>query len=342
MQGGKLIEQYHEEQHYRVVFDQRKGFFVRKEDIGYPEPLWSADGPELIDLSITNYCERNCDFCYRETCVEKAKFINLEEVEKIVSQAESCGTLQIAIGGGNPNQHPEFTDILKIIRNHNIVPSYTSNGDGLSNKILTATSDYCGAMAISFYPPYDEEHYEQILQRIWNYKIPVNLHVIIREDVLDLWIKWIKTPPKFFRYINAIVFLNYKPIRNVHSEKNTKKIQLLFETIDQCRDVKIGFDSCSISGIVKWLSIPSYLIESCEAARFSAFISEDMNMYPCSFMINQGYYGDLRKESMVDIWQRNAYFKRIRENNPSNRCINCKYVSICKGGCPLFPDINFC
>lgn len=38
-------------------------------------------------------------------------------------------------------------------------------------------------------------------------------------------------------------------------------------------------------------------LESCEAARFSAFISEDMIMYPCSFMVNTDMYANLREMS---------------------------------------------
>ena len=82
MLGGKLIEKEHHSQHYRVVFNQQTGFFVRKEDVGWPEPKWAADGPELIDLSITNYCERGCAFCYRETKQDEAVNVALKALAK--------------------------------------------------------------------------------------------------------------------------------------------------------------------------------------------------------------------------------------------------------------------
>ena len=62
---GSLKIQNHPEQHYRTLFHQKTGFFVRKEEDGFPEPSWSAEGPELIDLSITSFCGRKCSFCYR-------------------------------------------------------------------------------------------------------------------------------------------------------------------------------------------------------------------------------------------------------------------------------------
>lgn len=337
-----MIERVHPEQHYRTVFNQQTGFFVRKEDVGYPEPSWAADGPELIDLSITNYCEKGCRFCYRETLRDDALFMSLEDVAEVVRQAAECGTMQIALGGGNPNQHPRFVDVLRIIREHEIVPSYTTNGDGLTDDILRATAEYCGAMAVSVYPPYDESRYEALLAKIKEYGIIVNLHAIIKNDTLDKWMCWLKEPPSFFKNVNAIIFLNYKPVRGGGLAVDKERVQAFFEAVNRCRTVKIGFDSCSISGIVKWMGTPSYLIESCEAARFSAFVSEDMKMYPCSFMAGLGYCGDLRKNTLLEIWQQNEYFELFRENEVTARCAGCKHYVVCKGGCHLFEGINFC
>lgn len=342
MQGGKLIEREHPSQHYRVVFHQQTGFFVRKEETGFPEPTWAEDGPELIDLSITNYCERGCSFCYRNTSRSDASFMSIADVEKVVSQALACGTMQIALGGGNPNQHPQFVEILKLIREHDIVPSYTTNGDGLSEDVLQATAMYCGAMAVSVYTPYEEDRYEIMLARIKNYGITVNLHAIIRNDTLDMWIKWLQSPPSFLKYVNAIIFLNYKPVRGKPEMPDKEKVRLFFETVNKCHCVKIGFDSCSISGIVRWMDTPSYLIEPCEAARFSAFVSEDLKMYPCSFMVELGLYGNLREQSLLEIWQQNEHFQSFRSDKLHERCEGCQFSETCRGGCRLYPNINFC
>ena len=58
------------------------------------------------------------------------------------------------------------------------------------------------------------------------------------------------------------------------------KISQFFQNVQNCRTLKIGFDSCSVSGIVEYMNVNKIFMESCEAARFSAFISEDMKMYP--------------------------------------------------------------
>lgn len=342
MMVGDLIITHHSEQHYRTLFNQKTGMFIRKEEKGYEEPFWSKDGPELLDMSITNYCERGCGFCYRQSDSNGAHMA-LSDLQRVVEQAQELGVLQIALGGGNPNQHPEFCDILRSIRVHNIVPSYTTNGDGLTDEILQCTAENCGAMAVSAYPPFDAR-FEEKIRRIASFGIRLNLHMILKEDTIDIAISWMQDPPKFLQYVNAIIFLNYKPInRNYRLQPiDGIKLRQFFQSASDCKVVKIGFDSCSISGIVQMMDVPTYLIESCEAARFSAFISEDLKMYPCSFMVGADMYGDLRKNTMLDIWQSNASFVEFRDRIKNNSCADCRFEGLCKGGCRFLPEINMC
>lgn len=338
---GDIIMIEHPQAHYKTLFSRSTGFFARIEYDGYPEPFWSEDGPELLDVAITNYCEHGCDFCYRQSN-RTGMHMTMDDVYSIVEQARNVNVLQIALGGGNPNQHPQFIEILRLIREVGIVPSYTSNGDGLTDEILLATKKYCGAMALSLYPPY--ERYDELTKKIYAYGIKLNLHVILKNDTIDLLSEWMQTPPIWFNNINAIIFLNYKPIVSPKSMMVTDrdKLKAFYTAVSGCKSVKIGFDSCCIPGIVTWMNVHHALIEACESARFSAFISEDMKMYPCSFMANTEMYGDLRTSSLLNIWQKNSAFVNHRDKILKNKCKACKFQQQCNGGCAFMPEINQC
>ncbi len=339
---GDVLVCEHPLQHYKTVFSQRTGFFVRLEEDGYDEPFWSEDGPELLDLSITNYCERCCDFCYRQANPQ-GTHIALRDVELVVKQAKEAGVLQIALGGGNPNQHPDFVKILRLIRENGIVPSYTSNGEGLTDEILKATKEYCGAMALSLYPPY--ERYEALTRIINDMGIKLNLHVILKKDTIELLTTWFHEAPVWFENINAVIVLNYKPIGKGSQDlmvRDGEKLKFFYESASKCKDVKIGFDSCCVPGVYTWMNVNPVLIDSCEAARFSAFVSEDMKMYPCSFMANTDQYGDLRYESVSDIWQSHPAFVKHRDAMHNNPCKGCAHRKVCNGGCVFMPEINHC
>jgi radical SAM protein with 4Fe4S-binding SPASM domain len=226
------------------------------------------------------------------------------------------------------------------------VPSYTSNGMGLNDEILQATKKFCGALAISAYYPYT--YLEDIIGYISSFNIKTNIHFLLNKETVETAILWLKNPPLFLQKINAIIFLNYKPI-NSSGKLLLKKSILLQDFFEQVENnkthLKIGFDSCSISGIIRYMDVNKIFYESCEATRFSAFISEDLKMYPCSFMsfmINTENFGDLRANSILEIWQYNESFVVHRNKILNNYCSDCCFRTECKGGCRFLECINLC
>ena len=337
-----LILRKHYDQKYHTLFNKKTGFFARIEEKGIEEPFWAQDGPELLDISITNYCQKGCTFCYRQSN-ETGKHMSAVDYKYIIEQARDLGVLQIALGGGNPNQHPEFVSFLKIAKENGIVPSYTTNGDGLTDEIFRVTKENCGAIAISAYKPFSK--LSRIVERVLQFGIKTNIHFVVSSESIFTVIEWLKSPPKFLDKINALVFLNYKPV-NTSSQLNlsgSDQLSLFFDLLKNNRyKFKIGFDSCFMSGIVSNLNIKSVYLDSCDSARFSAFISEDLKMYPCSFMINSGESGDLKKDSLISIWKNNVLFVNHRNKIRNIDCNSCSFKNDCKGGCVFIPNVNLC
>ncbi|MCB0497862.1 MAG: radical SAM protein [Cyclobacteriaceae bacterium] len=339
-----IIQKRYPDEHYSILFNKRTGYFVRAEDKGFPEPLWSKHGPELLDISITNWCDKGCSFCYRQSTVQ-GQHMSLEDYQLIMKQAKELDVFQVAIGGGNPNQHPNFIEILQSTVDHGIVPCYTTNGRGLTNEILASTKKLCGSVAISAYEPYSE--FRKSIEQLLSFGIRANVHFVIDNQSIDTATDWLISPPDFLKGINSIIFLNYKPIgRKPNYElilKDQSKIKKFFSLVDKQKHAfKIGFDSCSISGVARYLNTNTSFYEGCDAGRFSAFVDENLRMFPCSFMTNTTWFGNLREESMKDIWQSNKYFKKYRGRIINNDCNSCQMQSICMGGCPFIEELSLC
>ena len=331
---------------YDVFFDQKNGNFIRIEKKGFKEPFWAQTGPELLDISITNWCDRECDFCYKNSN-RKGKHISIDDYEIILKQASDLNVLQVALGGGNPNQHPNFIDILRLAREkYNIVPSYSTNGNGLTEDILIATKNYCGAVAVSAYAPFDQMEYA--IKKFAKYSIKPNIHFVLDKNSIETAISWLEIKRPFFKDINAIIFLNYKPVGDGKDNrlllKNSSRIQHFFELVKKNTfKIQIGFDSCMVPGIVKNLKEINFnFIEPCDAGRFSAYISEDLKMYPCSFMIEKFRGVDLEESKMIDIWRDSEIFIKTRENLKNIRCEKCEQQKLCLNGCPFLSEINIC
>ena len=107
--GTKLVIKHFDDDHYTAVFNPRTGFFARMEDDDTPEPFWSSHGPELLDISVTNWCDRGCHFCYRKSDVD-GTHMRIEDFEEVLRQAASMHVFQIALGGGNPISTRSFRE----------------------------------------------------------------------------------------------------------------------------------------------------------------------------------------------------------------------------------------
>jgi radical SAM protein with 4Fe4S-binding SPASM domain len=333
-------------ENYTAIFNPNSGFFARIEDGGCDEPFWAEHGPELLDVAVTNWCDRGCAFCYRKSD-ESGSHISLSDYEEIIRQAQSIHVFQVALGGGNPNQHPQFPEILRLTREkYGIVPNYTTNGRGLTPLVIEATAKYCGAVAVSAYPPYHET--QEAIDLLRSSGTTTNIHFILTSKSVDTAIAWLDDPPVFLQRANAIVFLNYKPVGRFADEKlllnQSPRIEEFFKLATRGRrSFRIGFDTCTITGLARLGEAPAISVEGCDAGRFSLFVSEKMEVYPCSFMVEAGYQGiPLKGSSLAEIWRNHSSFRRIREKHAERGCADCTTPHQCLSGCPLFPEMNLC
>lgn len=264
-------------------------------------------GPLLLDVSITNRCLRGCSFCYKKA-KPQGKDISLEDYSLILREARTCGVTQIAIGGGEPTLHPDFVNILRMTREAGIIPNYSTNGDHITSKIIDATEKYCGAMAISVYN--DINFYKDLIDTLSVRNIRVNLHYILTQDKLDNYISLLSDSPEWLKKINAIIFLNYKPANGdyelILSSADPTKLSLFFNLVCSVKFCSIGFDSCTSSFIERYTNIDQSMFDYCESTRQSAYINENLEVFPCSFY--QGHGSNLKQMSLRSIWENDKLF----------------------------------
>lgn len=124
-------------------------------------------------INTNNYVYMDLLFKYLMTKGFKDKIIT-----ELKNYPENQKPFQVALGGGNPNQHPDFVNILKKFNELQIVPNYTTNGMGLTDKILEATQQYCGGVAVSCHP-HLRKYWELGAKELSKAKIQLSYHHII-------------------------------------------------------------------------------------------------------------------------------------------------------------------
>ncbi|MBN2229972.1 MAG: radical SAM/SPASM domain-containing protein, partial [Candidatus Thorarchaeota archaeon] len=246
-------------------------------------------------------CSNGCSFCYRDSKPDGA-LMSVEDFELVLKQLPA--TFQLALGGGEPTEHPQFVDFLRVSRKYGKVPNYTTRGNHLTPEIINATKKYCGAVAVSW-----SEDALDISEMFTSADIKTNLHFILSTESIQEAIELLRRDNIFGEGgINAVVFLLHKAVGRGKREDTP--------TFDQTRPLireafttqaTVAFDVCSIPHIhaaenngeieVDWT-----LLDFCDGARFTVYIDEELNVAPCSFIRDSRYTESLTEKTLDEIW----------------------------------------
>lgn len=109
-----------------------------------------AFAPELVDLKITDYCAANCNFCYQGSTTAGAH-ADVKTLRSIIRALGELRVFEVALGGGEPTTHPNFTSILEDCRNAGMVPNFTTKQLEWLHipRLAEAVKEHVGAFAFS-------------------------------------------------------------------------------------------------------------------------------------------------------------------------------------------------
>lgn len=304
---------------YQLFFNTKTGFEVLKGKDGV-DPFMT-DLPLLLDIGIMGSCLNKCPFCYQGH--EEEPHMKLEDFKTIIDQVKHH-TNQVALGGrGDPNNHPNFKEIVEYARENDVVPNYTTSGINLTDEQIEI-SKICGAVAVS---DYGKDFTFNALSRLIDAGIKTNIHLIFSRksfsksmsllEGYDVWDGQVD-----HEKLNAVVLLLFKP------QGCGKYHQSLIPTKDQLKTFssialnprtkfKIGMDSCLLNHILTYeepTKIQSIALDTCESSRMSVYISPSMHLIPCSFADHLKWGVKITEENTIhDIWNNSTEFKKFRE-----------------------------
>ena len=104
---------------YTVTINTQNGTKIRENDLDF----FRADFPESMDIKICNKCDMGCPQCHENSTPDgKCGDIMSESfIDKLHPYTE------LAIGGGNPLEHPSLVPFLEKCQRLNLIPSMTVN-----------------------------------------------------------------------------------------------------------------------------------------------------------------------------------------------------------------------
>lgn len=377
---NKSATKIKKDKNFISCFNQETGFYFRTgiledgKDTGV-DPFM-ASFPELLDVGImghcihgkTGLCQKAGIGCYQDGLHSNNPNMSLEDFKKIAEQCKGK-TFQFALGGcGDPDQHEHFEEILKVCKENGIVPNFTTSGFGMTKALAKLCKQYCGAVAVSWYrSPYTLKAINLLLAE----GVKTNIHYVLSKSTLTEALQHLRRDElnnsidrnkfnsqgglaqSYSRYslqfpkgINAVIFLLHKPVglgtkEDMITRDNKDFLNFLDLVNEREFPYKIGFDSCTVPALINLDKVDPNCLDTCEGGRWSAYITPDMKLLPCSFdNQEQKWAVDLAQYSIAEAWESNT-FNDFR-NHFSHSCPDCKHHTSCMCGCPIVPEIVLC
>lgn len=117
-----------------------------------------ASTPELVDVTITHWCDYGCPYCYMGSTI-KGKHAPYENIEKVLVALSKMKVFEVALGGGETTSHPDLVNILKRSRELGMVPNITTRNHRIMlDERAPEIAKYAGAIAFSV------DNYKQVIK----------------------------------------------------------------------------------------------------------------------------------------------------------------------------------
>jgi radical SAM protein with 4Fe4S-binding SPASM domain len=261
----------------------------------------------------------------------------------------------MAIGGGEPLQHPHLFAFMRESVRRNITPSLSTNGSRLGWRHLPFLKKYAGAVALSIEKI--GEGFEEIrhfpfvkfveaAEKISKAGIRLVFQITIGRNNIKEIEGLVSYLLRFRPY--GIIFLSFKPVgRGFGYDQSFSKNEsaALRKTLRKIIEInpaqKFGYDCCLAASLYGEDSRKGEFF-GCSAVRSSIAVNASLDAVPCSF--SKLKLGNLKKMSLPDIWSGEAaqnFRRKISDKLDSMPCLNCADKTACVGGCPELP-ISFC
>jgi hypothetical protein len=144
--SGTLGSPYQDNLEVLNILSDRGELKIRKEEFGWvlfspgwgnkwylsdnKVPLSKVDFPknympELLDINITDFCDKGCSFCYRG-CTESGKHADSYQLNMMIETFSKLGVFELALGGGETLCYPGLLPLLKRVKEHKMIANITT------------------------------------------------------------------------------------------------------------------------------------------------------------------------------------------------------------------------
>lgn len=314
--------------------------------------------PLSICFGITNQCNLSCKHCIGSN-TRNAQDLTTKELLDIIQQIKELKVFNVAIFGGEPLMREDFFIILEALSRLRIDISLNTNGTLITKDmakkltqypIKTYTVSLDGASPKVHDPFRGAGSFQKNIQGIQNLieeKCKVLISTTVTQfnyrDIENIVLLAKRLGARQARF-NEVMYMGNAACYNQDLIMTPKE---KFELLDKLRELRNNFNGFVIGSLTQILDILEQMkgnpmetfplkVCSCGAATSKCAIRPDGWVVPCE-VLWEVKAGDLRKETLYDIWHNSEVMKKFREGieikeEEISECKGCQYLRLCYKG----------
>ena len=324
------------------IFD---GIFISRKNTDENKKCLSA--PLKVHLQVTNECPLKCRHCSQVSREPRENELTFEEISHLISDLSEMGTKEICFSGGDPFCREDFINIVNIAVRRGLSVSISCSGLFISRAIAKKISELdLKQIKISFDGSSEKSYdyfrgkgtYRRAIRGIKTiremFKCKMVLHsVIMKPNIGELL--------SLFRAIQKLEADEWTVdfFRSIGSATSHKNFALIPEEINLVRRTLKKFSETSEMKI-KIPSLPEisskisiYSNFGCPAGNIYCYINSAGFVKPCGFMPDSIFAGNIKNDSIQNIWLNSKLFSDLRSSLGVDKCRACGFYKSCRGGC---------
>lgn len=307
---------------------------------------WCAPVPKHLYLILTDFCQLNCSFCCHrsETGVSSElfgelnpkRFIPIEKIEEMLSDASDIGVLAIEFtGGGDPTAHPYHIDAFGMALENGMDVGVVTHGCHIKDDPVYTKINWIRVSLDAATP----KTYQAIKGFNKFDKAVTGIELLTRQRAGDVGVSFVVTPENYLEIYEAAGLVKEIGVNNfrITAEFDSRRGEHLKGFMPEIRNGIIGALSLttdsfevfsSFSGRLDDLSKHKVESKFCGQQALSSYIGADLGVYRCctTSYTEIGKIGSLAHRTLSDFYTSDDYDKAVYGFD-ATKCTFCMHHS---------------
>jgi len=314
--------------------------------------------PLAVQFELTSGCNQRCIFCYnvwKELCSKQnSTTLPKEKQFEVIDKLIENEILDIVFSGGEPLLVLWLNELIKKCSDAKIHTTIVTNAilmtSEIAKKLKNAGLDDMQISIHHYKPEINDKltgikgSFQKTVEGIKKAILVFGINnVNVNMVALPETYKDVYRMAQFLKNIDVGSFTIGTPSATGKMKRNKNLVinkKMFLEIYEQLRKAKKklninvgftgGFPMCLLPEINK--ETINMIGNYCDAGLNQLVIGSDGELRPCVCLSKK--LGNILEDDLKEIWNNNKFLLNIREMKfVPNRCHDCEYVSICRGGC---------